>query len=90
MIKKNLGTLILTTVILLLPMVIGLMMWNKLPDQVPMHWNISGEVDGWGSKGMLVFVFPLLFVGIEWLGFLTTAHDCSSKGFSKRDRKSVV
>lgn len=79
MIKRNKGTLILTTVILLLPMVIGLILWNKLPEQVPMHWNVSGEVDGWGSRGMLVFGMPLFLIGIQWLCALATAFDPKNK-----------
>ena len=29
-------------------------MWNDLPDKVPAHYNIAGEVDRWGSKGLLI------------------------------------
>lgn len=28
--------------------------FGKLPDKIPTHFTISGEVDGWGSKGMLI------------------------------------
>lgn len=79
MIKRNKGTLLLTTVILLLPLVIGLALWNKLPEQVPMHWNIEGEVDGWGSKAMLVFVLPMFLVGLQWIGALVTSLDPRNK-----------
>lgn len=79
MIKRNKGTLILTTAILLLPMLIGLVLWNKLPEQVPMHWNAAGEVDGWGSRSMLVFFLPLLLIGIQWLGALATSLDPKSR-----------
>ena len=75
MIKRNKGTLILTTVIMLLPMIVGVIVWNKLPEQVPMHWNVDGEVDGWGSKGMLVFFLPLLMIGIHWLCALASSFD---------------
>ena len=23
--------------------------YNKLPDLIPIHWNVSGEFDGYGS-----------------------------------------
>lgn len=78
MIKKNKGTLIFTSIILLLPMAIGLLLWDKLPEQVPMHWNAVGEVDGWGSKSMLVFVMPLFLLGLHWLGVLVTSFDKKS------------
>ena len=54
MIKKNLKILIITSIIILLPMVAGLILWNQLPEQIPVHWNANGEVDGWSSKAFAV------------------------------------
>ena len=80
MIKRHKVTLIITTIIMLLPMVIGAIVWNKLPDQVPMHWNAAGKVDGWGSKGMLVFFLPLFMVGLQWVCALAVSLAPESKG----------
>ena len=44
-----------------MPMIIGLFLWNKLPDEIPTHWNFSGDIDGYSSKGFAVF-FPALFL----------------------------
>lgn len=90
MIKRNKGTLILTTAILMLPMVIGLIVWNKLPEQVPMHWNAAGEVDGWGSKSMLVFFFPLFMVAVQWCCVLATSLDRRSKGINGKVEQLVL
>lgn len=79
MIKRNKATLIITTAIMLLPMVIGLIVWNKLPEQVPIHWNAAGEVDGWGGKSTIVFWLPLFVIGIQWLCVLATCADPKSK-----------
>ncbi|NOU92669.1 DUF1648 domain-containing protein [Paenibacillus sp. LMG 31456] len=35
--------------------------WSKLPAQVPIHFNVSGEVNGWGGKGTL-FLLPILSI----------------------------
>lgn len=35
--------------------------WNKLPNQIPIHMNVFGEVDGWGGKGTLL-VLPIIAV----------------------------
>lgn len=40
--------------------------YPHLPDRVPTHWNIHGEVDGWSSKEFGAFFFPLFALGI-WL-----------------------
>ena len=60
MIKKNLPKLIITSLIILIPIVIGLILWDKLPDQVPVHWNMSGEVDDYATKTQAVFAMPLV------------------------------
>lgn len=79
MMKRNKGTLILTTALMLLPMVVGLLLWNKLPEQVPMHWNAAGEVDGWGSRSTLVFFLPLFMIGIQWVCALAASLDPKSQ-----------
>lgn len=75
MIKKNLKTLIITSIILLLPVLAGLMLWDKLPEQVPSHWNVNGEVDGWSSKTFFVFGLPGIMLAVQWLCVLVTGAD---------------
>ncbi len=75
MIKKNWKLMILTTIIIVLPMVAGLLLWNQLPEQIPTHWNAAGEVDGWSSKPFAVFFFPILLAGIHWISAFGTSQD---------------
>ena len=75
MIKKNLKTLIITSIILLLPILAGLYLWNTLPEQVPSHWNANGEVDGWSSKTFFVFGLPGIMLAMQWLCVLVTGAD---------------
>lgn len=75
MIKKNLPKLIITSLIILIPIVIGLILWDKLPDQVPMHWNAQGEVDSYGTKFQAVFLMPLVLVAFHWICILGTSLD---------------
>ena len=75
MIKKNLKVLIITSIIILLPMVAGLVLWNRLPDEVPFHWNAAGEVDGWASKAVAVFVPSAAMLALQWLCMLVTSAD---------------
>ena len=64
MIKRNIKRLILTSIIMLIPMVVGLLLWNRLPELVPSHWGIDGQVDSWSSKAFAVFGFPGLLLEI--------------------------
>ena len=75
MFKKNLKLLIVTSLIILLPIAAGLILWNQLPEQIPTHWNASGEIDGWGSKAFAVFGMPALMLVFQWLCVLGTSAD---------------
>lgn len=75
MIKKNLKLLILTSIIILLPILAGVILWDTLPAQIPTHWNAAGEIDGWSSKAFAVFGLPCLMLGMQWLCVLGTASD---------------
>lgn len=54
--------------IMAIPVVYLLSVWNSLPETVPVHWNLSGEIDGWGSRHtlwlliLLVVVFPYVLM----------------------------
>lgn len=67
MLKNYRKTLIIGTIIMLLPMLVGLILWNKLPEQVPTHFNTAGEVDDWSSKAFAVFGLPAILMGLHWL-----------------------
>lgn len=74
-IKKYKKTLILTAILTLLPMVIGFILWNKLPDQVATHFGSNGEPDGWSSKAVAVVGLPALLTAIHLACFFITFAD---------------
>jgi len=75
MIKKHWKILTITTLITLIPIVVGVVLWNQLPDPMPSHWNAAGEVDGWSSKPFAVFGLPLILTAALWLCTLATGAD---------------
>ena len=42
-----------------LPFIYLAYIWNELPEKVPMHWNIKGEIDRFGEKSELLLI-PIL------------------------------
>ena len=84
MIKKYLKTLIVTSVVILLPILLGLLLWDKLPEQIPFHWNAAGEVDGWASKPFGVFGMPFILLGFQWLCALVTGADPKKANHSEK------
>ena len=74
-IKKYKKTLILTTILTLLPMALGLILWNKLPDQIATHFGSNGEADGWSSKAFAVLGLPALLAAVHLACFFITLAD---------------
>ena len=66
MIRKNKKTLWVTSLVILLPLLVGAMLWTRLPDPMPSHWNFAGEVDGWTGRGFGVCFLPLFLLGAHW------------------------
>jgi uncharacterized membrane protein len=69
-----------TTTIIVLVLIIGataagLLLWNKLPDQMASHWNVNDQVDGYMSRLWGVFMMPLMTLGIFLLFLVIPAID---------------
>lgn len=75
MIKKNLKTLMITSVVILLPMLFGVVMWDQLPERIATHWGVDGNADGWSGRGMAVFGLPLFLLAMQWLCAFFTSLD---------------
>ena len=90
MIKKHLKLLIVTSIVTLLPIVAGVILWNRLPARMPFHWNLSGEVDGYASKAVAVFVMPCVMLAFHWLCAFVTAADPKNKNHSQRVMQLVL
>lgn len=61
--KSDIYNLILITTALL----ITVLVYNKLPDLVPIHWNASGEIDGYGPKLFGALMAPVVMI-FTWTG----------------------
>ena len=75
MLKRNKGLVIVTTLITLLPILVGIFLWDQLPDRVATHFNIHGEPDGWSSKVFGVIGLPLILTGTHVICVLATLAD---------------
>lgn len=84
MIKKNLKVLIISSIVILLPILAGIILWDKLPQQVPCHWNVNNEVDGYCSKTFFVFFMPLILLALQWLCVIITSLDPKKQNHSNK------
>ena len=46
--------------IIAVPFVYLALIWNSLPEVVPIHWDLYGRPNGWGSKAELILIPVLL------------------------------
>ena len=90
MIKKYLKVLIVTSVVLLLPILAGVILWEQLPEQIPIHWNLQGEVDSWSSKAFAVFGMPLILLAVQWLCAFATNADPKKANHSQKVMHMVL
>lgn len=61
---SNRKTWIIGGVLVGINMLAGFLAYPHLPEKVPTHWNIYGEVDGWGSAWQGAFMLPLIMLGL--------------------------
>ena|SRR5579871_2349636 len=41
--------------------------YPSLPDRIPIHWNIRGEIDGWGPKSTVLISPAMILLGLVLL-----------------------
>lgn len=75
-------SLILTSLFCLLPILLGLVLWNDLPDTLAIHFNMYNEPDNFASKGFVVFALPFLMMVLQ--SFCCVINDINSAKHGKR------
>ncbi|WP_043930624.1 SdpI family protein [Bacillus sp. EB01] len=80
---------VLPIIIIASTIILWLVFYNKLPGEVPIHWNSSGEVDGYATKfnamlmslGTMVLIY-LVLVFIPRIDPKKSNYKYFSKGYS--------
>ena len=82
--KTNKKTLILTSVVMLLPILIGILLWNKLPDSMAIHFNFDNEADGYREKWFAVIIVPFILLAVHLIMAMIIAADPRKKNISSK------
>lgn len=82
--RINKKLLLITALVVLLPLLVGLLLWNRLPDVMTTHWNAAGEADGASGKGFAVFFTPLFLLFMHLICVGATALDTGNENQSKK------
>lgn len=82
--KFNKTQLIITSVVILLPIIAGLIMWNDLPDIIATHWGADNQPNGFSSKAFAVFGIPAIILALHLLCVLGTSFDKRRENHNKK------
>ena len=66
-IKPTLKTEYLPIILIILAYVLGTYFYGHLPERVPSHWGLNGQVDGYSGKFFGAWFLPILLLGIYLL-----------------------
>src|SRR5690606_37809074 len=72
--------------IVLLPFIYLAYFWNQLPEKVPMHWDINGNIDRYGDKIELLLI-PFLLPFLVYVIFLVVPKIDPKKKLHKMGNK---
>lgn len=67
--------LLLSCLLLVLPLLAGLLLWNYLPDTMTTHWGADGTADGQSSKAMAIFLPGGILLAVHICALLLTGLD---------------
>ncbi len=79
--KKILG---LTSVMILLPVLVGCFFWNRLPETMATHFELSGQASGFSSRWVTVFGLPSFLLVIHWLCVFVTTKGSKTNNISTK------
>lgn len=79
---------VITSIVCLLPVLLGIYLWDNLPETMAIHFNIYGEPDNFASKGFVVFGLPMLMVVLQ--GFCCFINDLNAYKYGERKKFETV
>lgn len=88
--KENKFSILITSIIILLPVVIGLLLWEQLPNEIATHFGSNGEPNGWSSKAFAVFGLPLFVLFCHLLCSGATCADPKNKRINDKIFKLIL
>ena len=84
MLKENKWKILITTLIVLLPILVGCILWDRLPDTIATHFGVDNEPNGWNSKTFAVFGLPGVMAALHLFCLIATSVDPKQKNIGKK------
>ena len=85
--KINWKNVLITCIVCLLPALLGVALWNDLPDTMAIHFNINNEPDNFAPKAFVVFGLPVIMVILQVICCVTNDINAKKHGENKKLEK---
>jgi len=84
--KNNLAVMVLSSVVCLLPVILSLAIYDDLPEQVAIHWDITGNPDNFAPKATAAFGLPFFLLTVNIITKIFLYNDPKRENVSKAMR----
>jgi uncharacterized membrane protein len=76
-------------VLLAVPFLVLIPLWDKFPPRVAIHWGLDGQPNGWADKGWGLLLMPLTNVGLALLFAFLPRLDSRMRGYGPETKASL-
>ena len=78
--------LLVSSILCVLPIVIGLLMYDQIPETMPIHWDSQGNANGFMPKNIGIWAVPLFLLAIHLIVSVGVAAGGKNQQLSKVTR----
>lgn len=75
---------VMTSAIVLCPMLIGILLWNRLPDEMAVRFGSNNEVLSYSPKGFVIFGIPIMLFVCHFFCMLPMIIDPKDTKISRK------
>lgn len=87
--KTTKKLLALTSFVILLPMIWGLIIWSQLPNQISIHFNLAGQANNFQSKPLAVFGLPFFLLLVHLFVIFMIGRDPKNRTMNEKMVKVI-
>lgn len=84
MTKKYKTRIMISSLVILCMMLVGILLWDKLPETIETHFGSDNTANGWSSKAFTVFGMPLIMLGLHLLATFVIFNDPKKQNIGEK------
>lgn len=81
--KSDVSIIIITVLVCLAPMVLGIALYNQLPEQMPIHFTVNDVPDNYAHKNLALFGIPLIMATVQFVCLFITMRKYNKENVDK-------